>query len=229
MSGAGKAALVGGVLAAGVAIIAGMAFAFGLVEIPFQRAEPAKILIVAAAPDEEGSDLAALAFVVDTTTGQVTLLDTWEDATISGTSAATAAEALPFGGGDAVAAALSPQTGGAKLEWVVLPAEEWAGLIDAAGGIAVDVPQSLSAYTRSGLTVVEPGPQDLTGAQAVGVASAIKYLGDPQDQKAVLRQLTAALSAITGSRGPALRALVSESKADSSLDAEKIPDLSAVQ
>ena len=229
MSGPAKAALIGALVAGGLVVAIVIAVASGLVEVPVGGGSPTRILVVAAAPDEGGSDLAALAFVADASTGQVTLLDTLETATVSGTSATTAAEALPFGGGEAVAAALTAQTGGDELEWIVLPATEWARLIDAAGGVTVDVPKSLSAYTSGKLTLLDPGSQKLSGTQAVALVSAVKYAGTPDEQKAVLREMTAAISAITGSRGSSLRELVSQSKANSSLDAEKIPDLSSVQ
>jgi len=229
MSGPVKAAVIGAVVAAGLVVALVVVVSSGLLQIPIGGSASTKVLVVAAAPDESGTELAALAFVVDPATGQVALLDTLENATVSGTSATNAREALPFGGGDAVATALMDQTGGDKLDWIVVPSKEWAEVVDEAGGITVDVPQDVSAYARGRLTVLEAGTQKLSGAEAVAVATAIGNAGSADEQRTVLKQLSAGVSALTGSSGAALRDLVSQSKADSSLDPAEIPDLSSVR
>jgi len=230
VSGAAKAALVGAVVAAVLVIGGIVAVTTGTVELPLGNRQPEKILVVAVAEDQDGAESAALAYVADAETGQVTLLDTLEEATVAGTSARSAAQALPFGGGKAVAEALSSQTGGTTLEWIVVPADTWTELVDDAGGITVDVPQAVSAYTRGGgLSLLEPGRQKLSGSQALALATAARFAGTAAQQSDVLRQLTAAFSAVAGARGETLRDLVTASKAESSLRAEQVPDLSSVQ
>jgi len=229
MSGAVKAAIAGGVIAVVLAVGAIAALTTGLVAVPMNGSQPDRMVVIATAPAEDGSEFAPLAYVADPATGQVTLLDSLEDATVSGTSAKTAAEALAFGGGDAVASALKAQTGGEALEWILIPSSAWANLIDRAGGVTVDVPVGVSAYGNGQLTLLAPGRKELTGAEAVALATAIRYAGTPEQQREVLRQLTAGVSAIAGARGSTLRDLVGQSKASSSLPAEKIPALSSVQ
>ncbi len=95
--------------------------------------------------------------------------------------------------------------------------------------MTVDVPVGVSAYGNGQLTLLAPGRKELTGAQAVALATAIRYAGTPEQQREVLRQLTAGVSAIAGARGSTLRDLVGQSKASSSLPAEQIPALSSVQ
>jgi len=229
MSGAVKAAIAGGAIAVVLAVGAIAALTTGLVDVPTSGSQPDRMVVIATAPAEDGSEFAPLAYVADPVTRQVTLLDSLEDATVSGTSAKTAAEALAFGGGEAVASALKAQTGGEALDWVLIPSSAWANLIDRAGGVTVDVPVGVSAYGNGQLTLLAPGRKELTGAQAVALATAIRYAGTPDQQREVLRQLTAGVSAIAGARGFTLRDLVRQSKASSSLQAEEIPALSSVQ
>lgn len=228
MSRAGRAVVAVVVIVAGLAAAAGWAVSAGVIESPLGGSDPEKILVIAAAEDESGADYAAMAYVVDVSTGQVTLVDTLEQATVAGTSAGNAAEALPFGGGEAVAQALVPQTGGEPLEWVVVPAATWMALVGKAGGVTVEVPGVVSAYTRGGgLSVLEPGRQRLTGAQALALATAVRFAGTADEQREVSRQLTAALSAVMGSRGSTLRQLVESGEADSSLEPDRIPVLTS--
>lgn len=229
MSGAAKAAIAGGVVAVVVAVGVITAVTTGIVEFPPSSSAATKLVVIATAPAEDGSEYAPLAYVADPSSGQVTLLDNLEDVTVSGTSAKTPAEAFAFGGGSAVASALMAQTGGEELEWIVIPSSEWARLIDQAGGVSVDVPVGVSAYGNGQLTLLAPGRKELTGAQAVALATAIRYVGTHEQQREVLRQLTAGVSAVAGARGSTLRDLVMRSKARSSLPAEQVPVLSSVQ
>jgi len=166
MSGAVKAAIAGGAIAVVLALGAIAAVTTGLVDVPTSGSQPDRMVVIATAPAEDGSEFAPLAYVADPVTGQVTLLDSLEDATVSGTSAKTAAEALAFGGGDAVASALKAQTGGEALDWILIPSSAWANLIDRAGGVTVDVPVGVSAYGNGQLTLLAPGRKELTGAES---------------------------------------------------------------
>ena len=157
MSGAVKAAIAGGVVAVVLAVGAVAALTTGIVALPPSSSAPAKMVVIATAPAEDGSEYAPLAYMADPATGQVTLLDNLEDATVSGTSAKTAAEALAFGGGAAVASALKAQTGGEALDWILIPSAQWARLVDQAGGVTVDVPVGVSAYGNGQLTLLAPG------------------------------------------------------------------------
>lgn len=190
-----------------------------------QAAEP--ILVIASAPDDSGTEVAAVAFTIQRATGEVALLSTVETATVPGTSAATPRDALPFGGGAAVARALAPQTGGVTLEWVVVPPSVWAELVDAADGISVDVPEALNAYSDGRLVSVGSGRQKLDGDKAAVVAAAAPYLGALAVQERVLGEVSAGVSAVIGNSGTRLREAVSSGVARSSLDSAEIPDFSA--
>jgi len=229
MSAAAKGALIGVLLV--VLIVGGVAVGVmtGLVPNPTHRAEAKRILVIASAPDADGAQLAALAFTVEPKTGKVTLMNTLEKMTISGTSASNARDALPFGGGAAVAEALAPQTGGEPLAWIVVPSKQWAPLVDQAAGIAVDVPEAVNSYAGGTLTVLEPGSQKLSGAEAAALASAAPFVGDEQIQERVLKELSAGVSAIVGSSGETVRNMVAAGTAQSSLESSDIPPFDPVR
>lgn len=229
MSAVWKGALIGLLVAAAVVGVAALAVSAGLLPESRESRSDDRVLVIATAPDAGGTDLAALAFVVEPTGDRVTLLSTMEAATTAGTSASTPREALPFGGGEAVAKALSAQTGGAVLDWVVIPDSEWADMVDDAGGIRVSVPSGVSAYSRGSLTIVAPGSQTLTGRDAVALASSAAYLGDRETQSQVLRQLTASVSAVVGASGNRMREIVASGIGRSSLDPAEIPRLQPVR
>jgi len=229
MSAVWKGALIGLLVAVAAVGVAAFAVSAGLLPDSGQLASDHRVLVIATAPDEGGTDLAALAFVVEPTGNRVTLLSTMETATIAGTSASTPRDALPFGGGEAVAQALSAQTGGVVLGWVVIPDSEWADMVDDAGGVQATVPSGVSAYTRGALTIVAPGSHMLTGRDAVALASSASHMEDAETQAMVLRQLTARVSAIVGASGDRMRAMVTSGTAQSSLDPSEIPDLQPVR
>ncbi|PKQ15086.1 MAG: hypothetical protein CVT67_11135 [Actinobacteria bacterium HGW-Actinobacteria-7] len=218
MTGWGRAAVVGAAVAALAAMALVAALALGLFSAP--AAPPTRVLVVGTAPDDSGTPMAAFAYVVDMTSGEVTVLDTLQPATVSGTSATNAFEALPFGGGSAVSSALSSQTGGSPLPWVVLPAETWASLVSAAGGITVDVPRRLSAYNSGSLVLLEQGKQQLRGSDAVAVAGSAPRAGSAEDAAAVLKGISSAVSVVAGDRAQ-LRDLIEQGKAESSISVEE--------
>jgi len=198
---------------------------WGPVDLP-RAEESSALLVVCAVPDEAGTEVAGLAFAVDSATGEVTATDPFAAGTVSGTSAQTPREALPFGGGAAVAGALGPQTGEPDIAWAVLPATEWSALIDEVGGIDVDVPVSVSTYADGELTALAPGRGKLTGAEAVALASAAGHL-DETARRAVIGELTASVGSIVARSGSRLGDLVGEGSAASSLSARDVPDLNA--
>jgi hypothetical protein len=167
----------------------------GLVVLP-NTAPPSRVLVIGTAPDEENTELAVFAFSVNPSGGEVTVLDTLAPVTVSGTSAKTPRDAFPFGGGAAVAESLALQTGGEPLPWVVLHSDSWAAMVDAAGGLTVQVPEEVGAYSRGTLTQIDKGTQLLSGSDAVALAGAIRYMGSTEAASRLLRSLGAGVSAV---------------------------------
>lgn len=173
MSGAWRAAIAGAVLALMV-IAAGAVAVFAGLLPDLSAPEPLdRLLVIASAPDQGGTEVATYAFVVGS--GEVQLLDTFESATVPSTSAKNAREALPFGGGATVAQALKEQTGGIVLPWIVVPERVWSGIVDARGGVVVDVPRDVSAYRDGSLYVIDAGERSMQGDELVALSEALDY------------------------------------------------------
>jgi hypothetical protein len=223
MNGAGKAAVFGGLFAAVIAIALVVAYAMGLIALPGQQ-DVSHLLVIGTAPDEQGTELAAYAFTVDTASGQVTLLDPLRPVTVPGTSARNAREALPFGGGAGVAAALEPQTGNPDIPWVLLPGATWAKVLDDAGGVRAVVPERFSSYRDGTLVLLEAGPQQIPGMDAVVLAGSVEYFESPAERATLLGGIAGSVSALVG-QGDQLARLVESGAARSSLPAGQVPTL----
>ncbi len=227
MSRTTRSALVGvlvGVLCVGA--VAALLI-WGPLDLPRPEA-PRSLLVVCAVPEESGTEVAGLTFVVDTRSGEVSATDPFAAGTVPGTSAGTPREALPFGGGKTVAVALSPQTGEPDIAWIVLPVATWSMLVDEAGGIEVDVPVAISTYREGELTSLSPGPQRLSGAQTAALTSAASHL-DAETRSKVVDELTASVGSVVARSGPRLSESVATGAALSSLQPEDMPVLPAKQ
>lgn len=225
--GFGRAAITGAITAIVVTVLALSVFLFW--SSGRQANEPlTRVVVIGTVPGPEGGEVAALAFVVDGGVDGPTVLDTLRPAAIPGTSARTARDSYPYGGGATVARALAQQIDGNSLEWVVVPAETWTELIDQAGGTTITAPQGLSAYIEGELTVVEPGQNELSGSQLAGLVAAVDYFDRDVEARKVLEDATMALhAAIIQSPGGGLRGLVSSGQARSSVAPERLPDAPA--
>lgn len=211
-------ALVAGAVVAVLAVAVAVALvATDVIKLEREPEAPARVLVVAAAPDQDGVDVATLAFVLDRGEKTASLLDTEKTVAVEGTTAHTARAALPFGGGEAVSRALAEQTGGEALPWVVLSSATWTDLVDEAGGIEVDVPEGVSAYADGRLVLLAAGRGRLDGSQALALASAVDYLDSAERKAETVKALDAGLSAVVALRVDKLGALVSSGGASSSL------------
>lgn len=220
--GAGRAALLGAGMA--VAVVAVAALGYGVWSSAQHESEPvSELLVICTAPTEDGGEVAALAFVIDVAGGTSRVLDTTAASAVPGTSANTAREAFPFGGGTVVARALASQTGGAPLEWVVLAGPVWSDVADESGGLTVEIPVGLSSYTGGSLTLIEPGRRSLSGAELVAVASSTDYLTGEGDAASVLEQISSGLATLFSAEPALLTELVSGGRADTSVDVERLP------
>jgi hypothetical protein len=221
--GLGRAATIGAVTALLVTLFGLLAFLFWSSGQEANR-PLSKVLVIATVPSAEGGEVAALAFVADATTLEpVVVLDTLRPAAIPGTSARTARDAYPYGGGDTVARALAQQTDGNVIEWVVLPAELWSELVDQSGGALITAPQGLSSYVDGRLTVVEPGENKLTGSELAGLAAAVDFFDRDVEARKVLEDVTIVLHAAVTAHPGGLRALVASGTARSSVASERLP------
>lgn len=218
--GAGRAALIG----AGMAVLLVVAAAFGYwvwLSAEQETRQVTELLVICTAPDEDGGEVAALAFRADLVSGATTPLDTLKPASVPGTSARTARDAFPYGGGPVVARALAGEQGAEAPEWIVVPWSVWSKVADDAGGLELEVPAGLSAYSAGTLTLIEPGRRTLTGAELVAVAASSEYLTEDAAVES-LAAITRGLARFLTSKPELLADLVSSGRAASSVEPERI-------
>ncbi len=219
MRGAGRAAAWGvGLALLAVAAVAVAAYT-GLLVVPGSEQSPDAVVVILSAPDESGDEVARLAFEVTETSARA--LDTSAAVIVPGTSAVTPAQALTFGGGAAVAKALAPQTGGVELPWVVLPSDAWSDVVDAAGGLRVELPADVRSYSAGRLDLIPAGNVNLTGPQLLAVLAAADYF-TAHDRDSALRQVESGLASDMPSVRSSLPELLAQGAASSSLNAAQL-------
>jgi len=220
MTGPWKAVVAGVLIAivATAAVVAGIWF--DLIPAGWTSAPPDEVLVIATAAQPTGSEAAQYAVVL-APGGRMRALDVDAASTVAGTSAKSAREAFAFGGGAAVAEALSRQTGGEALPWIVLEPASWQALIDDSGGLRVDVPTAVSTYASGTLTVLEPGSQDLSAGQAVALSLSAGYL-DEDERERVLGEMRSGFASVLASDTAGLTAAAKAGSATSSLTDEQI-------
>lgn len=220
ISTSGKIAVTVAVLAVlGAAGVAAAGFMGKLPPAPSTRPLD-RVLVVVTAPDDSGTECAALAFVMEAGSSETLTLDTLRDVSVSGTSAKNARQAFAFGGGSAVAAALAGQTEGETLDWVVVDERQWPAMVDASSGVAVTLSRDLSTYVDGDLLTVPAGENTISGTQALSVASGLPYL-DAGERTGVSAELAEGVSRALSAQG-GLRELVASGQAESSVSAQRL-------
>ncbi len=211
-----KAILIGAAIALLVVFAVVGLVATGTLESFVPPAATDSVLLILVARDADGTESAAFAYAVNTEDGRIEPVDTSVRKTIPGTSAETPAEAYPFGGGAIVAAAVADQTGGDALPWVVLPEAAWTSMVDDDGKVAVDVPSQISVFLGEDLTLLDPGAQELDGAEAAALVAGLEYVDDA-DRADLKSALEAELSRVVISEPARLSDLVARGQASTSL------------
>lgn len=215
-----RAAIVGAMTALILALSVVVLVATGALDVFSNAQPPERLLIIATVPDEDGSEAAAVAFVLSRGSASPVFVDVDATVTVPGTSASSPRMAYAFGGGDAVAVALKTQTGGDVLQWVALPSDVWSDLVDQAGGMRATVPTGVSAYRNGSLVLVESGLQELNGLQAVALASGASFL-PPDLRESTTRALQSGLYDVVGAASvKPLDQLLAEGRATGSLSVE---------
>lgn len=191
------AAIVVVVAVAGVLIITGHIGPAGVAPEDLTR-----VLLVGAAPDENGDVVAQIVAVADVSGSTVTLeaVSPSTSVTIPGTTYDTLADAYPFGGGGGVADALARITGDEALPYVALDARTFAAALEQEGSVALKLPAPMSVFDGEELFTISSGTQDLTPAEVAAVFKGAPYLeaGDRTELDSELAALLARLVRTTG-------------------------------
>lgn len=218
-------ALGAGVALALVVVIVVVALAVSGI-VPGERT-PDGLIIIAAAKDAEGAEVATFAFAMRPGSDTLRPLDTAKEMVVPGTSARTPRDAYPFVGPSGVAELLKP-SGESDYGWVSLPLIEWTALIDSAGGIDIDVPESVSVYQDGRLVLIDAGDQRLLGQEVGALASAVEF----QDPKVALElrlRLTSAIASVIQAEIDELPVLIGESRIQSSHSGDTVALMIAEQ
>jgi hypothetical protein len=189
--------------------------------------EADKILAIGLAEDVDGAQVAALVAVVDTGSSDLVVeaVDPLADVGGTGSSYTQLKDQYPFGGGDAVAAGVAELTGDEQIPWIVVPADQWIDLVDAAGGIEANLAEGTNAYVRGELFIVESGEQVLSGGQSYAVAASTISAEATSAVLPDVEPLAAGLAAALAAGWDAVVSAVEDGSASSSLDAETLQNL----
>lgn len=145
--------------------------------LPWQSTEvPTQVLLIAGSPDDTGANVAQIIAAVDTDAGTVTAVAPDSEATIAGTGYDQLKDALPFGGGAAVAKAYAQQTGADALPFIDMSASQLATAVDAMGGVRVDLPAAMDVFDGETLFTFTPGTQTVNAAEFAAVLKGRPYL-----------------------------------------------------
>lgn len=175
-----------------------------------RAAGPLTLVVLAGRGGQEGAQVAMLVGVLDTTSGRpvVHLVDPDLKVTLPGTSYERLSDAYPFGGGAGVAAAYAGARGGQPLPWVVLTEPGWTGVVDAVGGVSVEVPETVNVFDGTKLYSFAPGRHTLSGAETAALLSGADFLGSSGAKARLRERVATALVAAVVERRPSLRGRV---------------------
>lgn len=134
-----------------------------------------RVLIVAAAPDENGDVVGQIIVVVDVATGTLEPVSPALEVTIPGTTYSTLGDAYPFGGGAGTAEALARAEGGEPLPYVAIGAGALMDAVQAAGGAQVTLRAPMSVFDGEDLYTFEAGEQTLDAEELGAVLKGAPY------------------------------------------------------
>lgn len=163
---------------------------------------PDRVVVIGESRSEDGAVVAGLVAIVDVSGAEpvITPVDTVAPRAVPGTSFNTLRDALPMGG----AALVARLAAGEDAGWVIFTEEAWRSLLDAMGGVRMDVPTATTVFTGEELFRFKGGSQNLSGAQAGALLLGSEGLGQPEQAAAVRQALAMALADAVLSRPQAV-------------------------
>jgi len=167
-------------------------------------AAPTTVVVVFAMAGEDGVQAAQLVAAVDVATGAFELRETSATVSIPGTSYSRLRDAYPFGGAQAVAAALGGGSIAAGTGWVDVSQEAWQRLL--ASGVDVTIPEAFQTFddVAERYSDFEVGVQHVAVEDLRGLVNGVAYLS-PDSRQTILDALAKAslraLASATPSQG----------------------------
>lgn len=163
---------------------------------------PASQIVVAFAMDgEDRAEVAQLIAVVDLSAGAYSLQDASRTVSIPGTSYTLLRDAYPFGGAEAVAAAIDGGTLKSGTRWVDVPQDAWRRLVDDGVEVAVTEPFETFDEVTERYTEFAEGTQTVSAEDLWGVVNGVAYLS-AGEREAILKQLAASSLERLSAAGP---------------------------
>jgi len=137
-----------------------------------------RVMLVAAAPNEDGDVVAQIIAVADLSASPATLeaLSPALEVTIPGTSYASLADAYPFGGGAGTASALASARDEDVLPYVAVGPDVLFASVESAGGVGVTLPVAMSVFDGETLYALDAGRQTLSAEELGAVLKGAPYL-----------------------------------------------------
>jgi len=148
------------------------------------------VLLVVALPDENGDIVAQLIADIDasgaTVRPIVRSVDPTTPVTVAGTSFDRLRDSYPFGGGQGVASSYARLVGGEPLPYIDLGPEAVEALLDASGGITLDLPQAMNVFDGQRLYTFSQEQVTADAAEFRAIVNGAGYL--PTDERKMVLQ-----------------------------------------
>jgi hypothetical protein len=154
-------------------------------------AAPSKVVVVFAMGDEDHIVTAQLVVVVDVASGRYELHDTSATVPIPGTSYTQLRDAYPFGGAQAVAAALDGGSIKPGTAWVDVSPQAWQRLLAAGVDVTITAPFQTFDDVTEHYSQFETGPQHVAATDLWGLVNGLSYL-DAEERSTITDALAAA-------------------------------------
>lgn len=203
MTGTLRTALIAVVVIVLALAVAGAYFVLTDTPFPWVSTEaPTRFLVIAGSPDDTGAVVAQVIAVVDTsatgaTAGAITALAPETGVTIPGTNYNELKDALPFGGGAAVAEAYAQASHTTPLPYIAIPPAALTAAIDGLATVQVEIPAPIDIFDGDTLYSFPKGTRTVTGAEFAAILKGRPYLNGAMRER-LDASLAAALVHVAG-------------------------------
>jgi len=175
-----RSVLVGATLAVVVvaAVVGGLLLLRPAAKVSTAQAAPSTVVVAFALAGEDNAVTAQVVAIVDYATGRYELVDTTKTVSIPGTSYSQLRDAYPFGGAEAVAAALTDGTAQAGAAWVGVSPAAWKRLL--AAGFDATMTEAFDTFdeTVDRYSEFVVGPQHVVVEDLPGLVNGLPYLAE---------------------------------------------------
>jgi hypothetical protein len=188
------------VVAAGVGALVMRGGAKGGVPSGAATTPPSKVVVVFAMAGEDNAVTAQLVATVDSATGRYELTESSTTVSIPGTSYTALRDAYPFGGAEAVAAALAAGKVTAGTAWVDVSPQAWEGLL--AQGFDTTMTEAFDTFDdlTDHYSEFVVGPQHVAVEDLRGLVNGLPYLGAEARLSAMADLAAASMRALKAAR-----------------------------